>query len=76
MKYKTNQEKKNGGREEFLFTKLKIPCAGPEFRSSNMKFQCLSKSKNFEFSILSSDFHFYVSFKRYNKKIMNHIVFL
>ena len=43
MKYKSNQEKKNGGRKEFLFTNLKIRCAGPEVRISTMNFQFLSK---------------------------------
>ena len=49
MKYKLNQEKKNGGIKEFLFTNLKIHCTSFEFLIINIKFQYLSKSKNFEF---------------------------
>jgi hypothetical protein len=36
MKYKFNQ--KNGGIKEFLLENLKIRGAGPELRSSNIKY--------------------------------------
>ena len=60
MKYKLNQEKKNGGRKEFLFTNLKILCTCFEFLSSNMYFNIFQNQKILNFLILTSDFHFIV----------------